>query len=132
MNIYQKIHGTTADRFRIGSKNQSITLVGETIGAVTLALNNRDDVALVSSSTLFFTVYVVGQGTTNTAAYEIKGCYISGTNTLSGYVVNTFVDTGSFIEPVVNFAANNEMTVNVNGLVDETINWTAVVEFIIV
>ena len=132
MNIYQKLHGTTADRFRIGSKKQTITLTGETVGASSVILANKESVSLVASSTIFFTVYILGQGTASTAAYEIKGCYISNTNSLTGNVVNIYADEGGFTEPVIAFDSNDIMSVTCTGLANDTVKWTGVVEFIIV
>jgi hypothetical protein len=132
MNIYSKLHGTTSDRFRIGSKNQTMTVTGQTVDASTAILSNRDATNIVASSTVFFTAYVVGQGTTHTAAYEIKGCYISGTNTLSGYVVNTFVDTANFLEPSITFDLNNVLNISVTGVTGDTVMWTSIIDFFIV
>lgn len=132
MDIYQKSHGTTTDRFKIGSKNQTMTLTGVTEGAELVVLTNKDSVDLVASSTVFFTIYVLGQGTTNTAAYEIKGCYVSGSNTLTGNAVTTFKDTGNFNEPVVDVDGNNTITVSCIGLENEMILWTALINFITV
>lgn len=132
MDIFSKIHGTTSDRFKIGQNNQKNTLTGQTLSDEAAQLSNRDDVKFVATSTVFFTAYIVGQGQDNTAAYEVKGCYILEKNILSGYVTNTYVDTNSFTEPTISFNANNEMIISCTGLLNEVINWIAIVEFTIV
>lgn len=129
MGNYQKLHGTTVDRFDIGTKNQRITLAGQTNNGAVVSLSDRDNGSYTAESTVFFTAYIVGQGT-NTAAYEIKGCYLHGTGTTTGYVVNTFVDTGSFVEPQVSFSSQGVMTVLCHGLPGENINWSATFDFV--
>jgi hypothetical protein len=131
MNNYQKIHGTTVDKFDIGTKNQRIVLTGQTNSAGTANLVDRDSASYTATSTVFFSAYIVGQGS-NTAAYEIKGCYLSGTTTTTGYVVNTYVDTDNFTEPTVSFSSSGEMTVTCTGLADENINWTATFDFVLI
>ena len=128
-DIYTKLHGTTADRFKIGLKNQRVTLSGTTTNTATEELLDRDGLKYTVESTVFFTAYVIGQGV-NVAAYEIKGCYLQGTTTISGYVTNTYVDTADFNEPTINFNSLGEMTVNCTGLDTDTINWTAVIDFV--
>jgi hypothetical protein len=128
-DIYTKLHGTTTDRFKIGIKNQRATLSGITINTASVELLDRDGLKYITDSTVFFTAYVVGKGA-NTAAYEIKGCYLQGTTIVSGYVVNTFVDTNNFTEPAINFDANGEMTLTCTGVGTDTIAWTAVVDVV--
>ena len=131
MNNYQKIHGTTVDKFDIGTKNQRIVLTGQTVNALTVDLVDRDGNPYTANSTVFFSAYIVGQGS-NTAAYEVKGCYLSGTTTTAGYVVNTYVDTGEFTEPTVSFSNQGVMTVTCTGLFGENINWTATFDFVLI
>jgi hypothetical protein len=128
-DIYTKVHGTTADRFKIGLKNQRVTMSGTTVDASSVELLDRDELKYTVDSTVFFTAYIVGKGT-NTAAYEIKGCYLQGTTTVSGYVVNTFVDTNNFTEPTINFNSLGEMTVACTGIAADTIDWTAVIDVV--
>ena len=128
-DIYTKLHGTTTDKFKIGLKNQRVTLSGTTVNAISAILFDRDGLQYVAESTVFFTAYIVGKGA-NTAAYEIKGCYLQGTTTISGYVTNTFVDTNNFIEPTISFSSNGEMTVNCTGTTADTIDWTAVIDVV--
>jgi len=128
-DIYTKLHGTTADRFKIGLKNQRVTLSGTTTNTAIEELLDRDGLKYIVESTVFFTAYVIGQGV-NVAAYEIKGCYLQGTTTISGYVTNTYVDTADFNEPTINFNSLGEMTVNCAGVDTDTINWTAVIDFV--
>lgn len=128
-DIYTKVHGTTADRFKIGLKNQRITLSGITANTAVVELLDRDEAKYTVDSTVFFTAYIVGKGV-NTAAYEIKGCYLEGTTTISGYVTTTFVDTNSFIEPTINFNSSGEMTVSCTGVGTDTIIWTAVIDVV--
>jgi hypothetical protein len=128
-DIFTKLHGTTTDRFKIGIKNQRATLSGSTVNTASVGLLDRDGLKYTTDSTVFFTAYIVGKGT-NTAAYEIKGCYLQGTTTVSGYVVNTFVDTNNFTEPTISFDANGEMTVTCTGVGTDTIVWTAVVDVV--
>ena len=128
-DIYTKLHGTTTDRFKIGLKNQRVTLSGVTSNTATAELLDRDSLKYTVESTVFFTAYIIGQGV-NVAAYEIKGCYLQGTTTISGYVTNTYVDTADFIEPTINFNSSGEMTVTCTGADTDTINWTAVIDFV--
>ena len=128
-DVYTKLHGTTTDRFKIGLKNQRVTLSGNTVNTATTELLDRDGLKYTADSTVFFTAYIVGKGA-NTAAYEIKGCYLQGTTTISGYVVNTFVDTNNFTEPTITFNSNGEMTVTCIGVSTDTIAWTAVIDVV--
>lgn len=128
-DIYTKLHGTTTDRFKIGLKNQRATLSGTTTNTASVELLDRDESKYTAESTVFFTAYVVGKGV-NTAAYEIKGCYLQGTTTISGYVTNTFVDTNNFTEPTINFNEDGVMTVTCTGVGTDTINWTAVIDVV--
>jgi hypothetical protein len=128
-DIYTKLHGTTTDKFKIGLKNQRATLSGITNNTNSVELLDRDGLTYVAESTVFFTAYIIGKGT-NTAAYEIKGCYLQGTTTISGYVTNTFVDTGNFVEPTITFNSNGELTVTCTGINSDTISWTAVIDVV--
>jgi hypothetical protein len=129
MDTYQKLHGTTVDRFKIGINSQRITLTGQTTTSSAATLLDRDGQSYTANSTVFFTAYIVGQGT-NAAAYTIKGCYILGTG-VSGYVVDTFVDTNNFARPVITFVSD-VLTLTVTGLTGETINWTATIDLVTV
>jgi hypothetical protein len=128
-DLYTKLHGTTTDRFKIGLKNQRVTLSGNTTNTASVELLDRDGLKYTAESTVFFTAYIIGNGT-NTAAYEIKGCYLKGTTTISGYVTNTFVDTNSFNEPTITFDSNGEITVTCVGVGTDVIDWTAVIDFV--
>ena len=130
-DIYTKLHGTTTDRFKIGLKNQRATLSGITTNTASVELLDRDSLKYTAESSVFFTAYIVGKGI-NTAAYEIKGCYLQGTTTISGYVTNTFVDTNNFQEPTINFNSNGEMTISCTGVGTDTINWTAVIDVVLI
>ena len=132
MNIYSKIHGTTADRFRIGTKNQRITLVGETTSESSVQLAGREIATFTASSTLFFTAYIIGQGTTTIAAYEIKGCYTNSSINSPGNVVVTFINTNNLNDPIVSFNENKEFSIVCPGAENETVSWTAIVDFVIV
>lgn len=132
MSVYTKLHGTTTDVFKIGLKNERITLTGITVNDTTVALLNRDNQQYTVDATVFFTAYIVGQGATSTAAYEIKGCYLNGTNTITGYVVNTYVDTGEFVEPDISFDNSGELTVQCTGISGDTVNWTASIDLVMV
>ena len=131
MDTFYKLHGTTVDKFKIGLKNQRIVLTGQTTTTSTATLLDRDGQNYTAESSVFFTAYIIGQGT-NSAAYEIKGCYINGVNGVSGYVVNTFVDTNSFTTPVITFSSSGNLTVSVTGQASDTINWTATIDFVTV
>jgi hypothetical protein len=128
-DIYTKLHGTTADSFKIGLKNQRVTLSGTTTNAASTELLDRDGLKYTVGSTVFFTAYVIGKGS-NTAAYEIKGCYLQGTTTVTGYVTNTYVDTNNFTEPTITFNSSGEMTLTCTGADTDTINWTAVIDVV--
>lgn len=128
-DLYTKLHGTTVDRFKIGLKNQRVTLSGNTVNTATTELLDRDGLKYTAESTVFFTAYIVGKGT-NTAAYEIKGCYLQGTTTISGYVTNTFVDTNNFTEPTINFNSNGDITLICTGVDADIIAWTAVIDVV--
>ena len=95
----------------------------------TKLFTDRDGLKYKSESTVFFTAYIVGKGT-NVAAYEIKGCYLQGTTTISGYVTNTYVDTNNFTEPTISFNSDGDITVTVTGVGTDVINWTAVIDFV--
>lgn len=129
-DIYAKLHGTTVDKFKIGINNQRISLTGVSSGLDESQLVDRDGNNFTVSSTVFFTAYIVGRGTENTAAYEIKGCYLQGTTIVNGYVVDTFVDTADLPEPEINFGSDGTMTLTCFGVVDDTINWSAVVDVV--
>lgn len=128
-DIYTKLHGTTTDRFKIGLKNQRATLSGTSVNTASIELLDRDGLKFTADSTIFFTAYVVGKGV-NTAAYEIKGCYLQNTTTISGYVTNTFVDTNNFTEPTITFNEDGVMTVTCTGVGTDTISWTAVIDVV--
>ena len=127
--IFTKLHGTTADSFKIGLNNQRITLTGTTNSTQTTVLLDRDGSKYTANGTVFFTAYVIGKGT-NTAAFEINGCYLQGTTTVTGFVVNTYVDTASFAEPIVSFNTSGEMTLSCIGVNGDVIAWTAVVDVV--
>lgn len=131
MDTFYKLHGTTVDKFKIGLKNQRIVLTGQTTTGSTATLLDRDSQNYTAESSVFFTAYIIGQGT-DSAAYEIKGCYIGGVGGVSGYVVNTFVDTNSFTPPIITFSSSGNLTVSVTGLASDTINWTATIDFVTV
>lgn len=128
-DIYTKLHGTTADSFKIGLKNQRVTLSGTTTNTSSAELLDRDGLKYTVGSTVFFTAYVIGKGS-NIAAYEIKGCYLQGTTTVTGYVTNTYVDTSNFTEPTITFNSSGEMTLTCTGADTDTINWTAVIDVV--
>lgn len=128
-DLYTKLHGTTTDRFKIGLKNQRVTLSGTTLNTATTELLDRDGLKYTAESTVFFTAYIVGKGN-NTAAYEIKGCYLQGTTTISGYVVNTYVDTNNFTEPTLSFNSDGDITLTCTGVATDTIAWTAVIDVV--
>lgn len=130
-DLYTKLHGTTTDRFKIGLKNQRVTLSGTTVNTASTELLDRDGLKYTAESTVFFTAYIVGKGI-NTAAYEIKGCYLQGTTTISGYVTNTFVDTNNFTEPTIAFNSNGEITINCTGVDADTIAWTAIIDVVLI
>jgi hypothetical protein len=128
-DIYTKLHGTTADSFKIGLKNQRLTLSGRTINTAVVELLDRDGLKYTVDSTVFFTAYIIGKGI-NTAAYEIKGCYLQDTATLTGYVTNTFVDTNNFIEPTITFNPLGELSLICTGSGLGIIDWTAVIDLV--
>jgi hypothetical protein len=130
-DTYTKLHGTTADRFKIGLKNQRVTLSGNTSNTATTELLDRDGLKYTVDSTVFFTAYIIGKGF-NVAAFEIKGCYLKGTTTISGYVTNTYVDTANFVEPTINFDSDGVMTVSCTGVGTDTIVWTAVIDVVLI
>ena len=130
-DVYTKLHGTTVDRFKVGVHSQRVTLTGQTSGANTTTLVDRDSNNFVSDTTIFFTAYVIGKGD-NTAAYQIKGCYLFGTTTVSGFVVDTFVDTADFVEPVLAFSPTGELTLTCAGVAGDDINWTAVIDVVLI
>lgn len=128
-DLYTKLHGTTTDRFKIGLKNQRVTLSGTTVNTATTELLDRDGLKYTAESTVFFTAYIIGKGN-NTAAYEIKGCYLQGTTTISGYVVNTYVDTNNFTEPTISFNLDGDILLTCTGVATDTIAWTAVIDVV--
>jgi hypothetical protein len=128
-DLYTKLHGTTTDRFKIGLKNQRVTLSGTTINTASTELLDRDGLKYTAESTIFFTAYIIGKGN-NTAAYEIKGCYLQGTTTISGYVINTYVDSNNFTEPTISFNSDGDITLTCTGVATDTIAWTAVIDVV--
>ncbi len=131
-DLFTKLHGTTTDSFKIGLKNVRLALTGTTDGVTSAVLKNRDNENFSVVSTVFFTAYVIGRGTDNSAAYEIKGCYIEGTTTISGYVVNTYVDSVGFTDPSISFNSSGELFVECFGVANDTVSWTAVVDVVAV
>jgi hypothetical protein len=131
-DLFTKLHGTTTDSFKIGLKNVRLSLTGVTDGITSTVLKNREDDNFSIVSTVFFTAYIIGRGNNNSAAYEIKGCYIEGTTTISGYVVNTYVDSVGFTDPSISFSTSGELFVECFGILGDTINWTAVVDAVAV
>lgn len=129
LEIFSKLHGTTTDKFKIGLKNQRIVLTGQSSGISQIQLTNRDESVYAADSSVFFTAYIIAQGT-NTAAFEIKGCYVFGVTGTTGYVVNTYVDTGGFTDPVITFSAQGQMSITCTGLDADDIDWTAVVDLV--
>jgi hypothetical protein len=129
MDTYQRLHGTTVDSFQIGTKSQRITLTGVNSGTDTVDLLDRDSEKYAADSTIFFTVYLIARDT-DTAAFEIKGCYISGVSGVSGSVTNTFVNSNSIPTPTVNFNSSGVMTISCTGLTGQNLAWTAVVDLI--
>jgi hypothetical protein len=127
--IFTKLHGTTTDSFKIGLNNHRLILKGSTSSAKTTELLDRDGNKFATNSTIFFTAYIIGRGS-NTAAFEIKGCYLEGTTTVTGFVVNTYVDTAEFQEPTLAFDANGVMTLSCTGVNGDTIEWTAAVDVV--
>lgn len=127
--IFTKLHGTTTDSFKIGLNNHRLVLTGTTNSAQTSVLLDRDGNKFTANSTVFFTAYVIGKGS-NTAAFEVKGCYLEGTTTVTGFVVNTYVDTATFQEPTLTFDSNGVMTLSCIGIAGDTIEWTAVVDVV--
>lgn len=129
-DLYTKLHGTTTDRFKIGLKTERVNLSGTTTGIGAVVLKNRDNQNHTVASTVFFTAYIVGQGVDNVAAFEIKGCYLQGTTTVTGYVTNTYVDQAGFREPTVTFDSSGTMTVECKGVTGDDINWTASIDVV--
>lgn len=129
MDLYQKLHGTTVDSFKIGTKSQRITLTGTNTGADTVDLVDRDGNKFTADSTVFFTVYIVGQDS-DTAAFEIKGCYISGVSGVSGSVTNTFVNSNAIAMPTINFTTNGLMTISCQGVSGQNLAWTAAIDIV--
>jgi hypothetical protein len=130
-DTYSRLHGTTVDRFKVGQKNQKITQTGTTVGAVTAILLDRDNTRYTANSTTFFTANIIGQGN-NIGAFEVKGCYVSGQSGVSGTVINTYIDNSDLgiVQPSVNFDINGAMSITVTGIANDTITWTAIIEFI--
>lgn len=128
-DTYTKLHGTTTDRFKVGQKNQRVTLTSTSVDAESVSLLDRDSSSFATNSTVFFTAYIVGKGS-NVAAFEIKGCYVFGTTSVTGYVVNTFVDSSGFTEPSISFSSLGEMTVTCTGILGDTIDWTALLDLV--
>lgn len=129
MDLYQKLHGTTVDSFKVGTKSQRITLTGTNTGADTVDLVDRDANKYTADSTVFFTIYLVAKDT-DTAAFEIKGCYIAGVAGVSGSVTNTFVNSNSIPAPIVNFSSSGTMTISCTGIAGQNLAWTAAIDIV--
>lgn len=128
-STYTRLHGTTVDKFKIGDNSQRITLTGTADSAGSFDLADRDNQNFVANTTIFFTAYIVGKGN-HFAAFEVKGCYIHGTTTVAGYVVDTYVNSGDLAEPEFTFDALGNMTVSCPGAVNDVISWTAVIDIV--
>lgn len=127
-DIYSKLHGTTVDRFQIGTKSQQITLTGVNLGSNTIDLLDRDSTKHTENSTVFFTANIVGTDSSS-AAFEIRGCYINGSG-VSGTVINTYLNTSSIPTPTVTFDNNGLLTISCTGISGENIRWTAIIDFV--
>ena len=129
MDTFSKLHGTTVDRFQIGTKSQRFTLTGTNSGADTVSLLDRDGNTYTADATVFFTAYIVGTDTAN-AAFLIKGCYINGSSGVSGYVTDTFVNTNGVSIPSVSFNSSGVMTIACTGLVGQNLTWSAAIDIV--
>lgn len=129
-DIFQKIHGTTVDRFSIGNNNQTISLTGQTMSTAYTQLLDRNAQSFTVDSAVFFSAFIAGTGT-NTAAYEIKGCYTLADDSIKGYAVTTYADTANIAEPVVSFS-DGEINVSVAGAAGDTMTWSAIVNLVLV
>lgn len=129
MDLYQKLHGTTVDSFKVGTKSQRITLTGTNTGADTVDLVDRDANKYTADSTVFFTIYLVAKDT-DTAAFEIKGCYIAGVAGVSGSVTNTFVNSNAIATPTVNFTTSGLMSISCLGIIGQNLSWSATIDII--
>lgn len=129
-DIFQKLHGTTVDRFGIGNNNQTIILTGTTTSVNGVQLLDRDAQSFSVDSAVFFSAHIAGTGT-NVAAYEIKGCYLLSNDSMNGYTVTTYTNTADVQDPVITFN-NGEITVTAHGATGDTINWTAVINLVLV
>ena len=132
MSVYTKLHGTTTDAFKIGLKNERITLTGTTVSNASSTLLNREGQKYTVDSTVFFTAYIIGVGSSSVASYEIKGCHISGSTNVTGQVVTTYIDSSEFTEPTISFNSAGELTVQCTGIIGDSINWTASIDFVMV
>ncbi len=132
MSLYTKLHGTTTDAFKIGLKNERITLTGTTTENGSAILLNRDGEKYTAQSTVFFTAYIIGVGSSSVASYEIKGCHISESTNITGQVVTTYIDSSNFTEPSIEFNSAGELTVQCTGIIGDSINWTASIDFVMV
>jgi len=129
MDTFARIHGTTVDKFQIGTKSQRITLSGTTTGSNNVDLLDREGEKYTADSTVFFTAYILGQGSDVFAA-EIKGCYINGVPGVSGTVVNVYIDSFGFVNPTIFFTNSGTMTVNCTGILGQNINWSATIDLL--
>lgn len=128
-NTFSKLHGTTVDKFSVGTKNDRVTLTGSSVNAATADLKDRDGNSHTAGSTVFFTAYIIGKSSTGTAAFELKGCYVAGTTSVSGAVANTYVNTSGFPLPTISFSSGGVMFLTCTGVLGHTTAWSATVDF---
>lgn len=129
MDIFQRLHGTTTDQFKIGSKSQRIVLTGVNQANDTVALTDRFGNQYTADSTIFFTAYLIGQDT-DTVSLELKGSYIQGTTGASGTVVTAFVNTNNIPLPTVNFNSSGTLSIDCTGILGQNLKWTCVVDIV--
>lgn len=128
-NTFSKLHGTTVDKFSVGTKNDRVTLTGSTVDAASASLVDRDGNQHTLTSTSFFTANIIGRSASETAAFEIRGCYVAGTNTVTGTVNTTYVNSLNFPLPTIAISTLGVMTLTCTGISGHTTNWTATVDF---
>lgn len=128
-NTFSKIHGTTVDKFSVGTKNDRVTLTGSTVDAAAADLKDRDGNNHTAGSTVFFTAHIIGRSSSGTAAFELKGCYVAGTTSVTGSVLNTYVNTSAFPSPTISFTSGGLMTLTCTGVAGQTTAWSATVDF---
>ena len=129
MDLFQKLHGTTASRFSVGHNKQLITLTGSTTAEQsTISLVQKDGSPVVFDKNIFFTVLILGVGP-NSLALKFTGSFIAGSSSF-GTIKEVYVQTSDEIAAAISINESNELIISCTGVLGELISWTASIDLI--